>query len=162
MNSDVIQLTKEGMEELRAELKQLVEEEKPDILRRLAEARAHGDLSENAEYHAAKERKAMIILRSQELSDVLIRAEVFEPTEAEGKGRCIFGSFVTVDSENQSQTKRKFQLVNSIESSTETDKLSITSPLGHALLGKKVGDVVEINVPAGIIEYEVVAVSYPG
>lgn len=163
--TDFVQLTKDGMAALKTELKNLVEEERPDILRRLAEARAHGDLSENAEYHAAKERKAIIVARISELNDVLMRAEVFEATAAIGKGKCIFGSVVVVaklDEDGEPAEKRSFQLVHQLEADSGKSRLSISSPLGRALLDKEVGDIIDLEAPAGTIEYEVLEISYPG
>ena len=163
MSADDILLTPEGMERLRGELKHLVNEEMPDLLRRLAEARAHGDLSENAEYHAVKERKAATQSRVDELSSILSYAKVFVPTEKMGAGHCIFGAFVNLRvkrSDNKRVTKREFQLVSSHEADSSTGKLSIQSPLGMELLGKTSGDIVEIDAPAGRISYEIISVSY--
>lgn len=165
MSNGIVQMTKVGMDTLRAELKYLIEEERPDILRRLAEARAHGDLSENAEYHAAKERKGMVVARISELNDVLMRSEVFEPTAKFAQGKCVFGCNVTVsklDDKGDLAEKRDFLMVHSMEADSTKGRLSVSSPLGMALLGKQVGDIVDIAAPAGSIEYEIMTISYPG
>ena len=155
-------LTAEGMASLKAELKDLAEREKPDLLRRLAEARAHGDLSENAEYHAVKERKALAEARIIELHSLLGRAEVFTPDAAEAGGRCVFGSEVEVKvrQDGRKEVKRRFKIVSSYEADASKNCLSMQSPLGSELLGKEAGDVVEIDAPAGLLRYEIVAVSY--
>ncbi|MBF2734544.1 MAG: transcription elongation factor GreA [Betaproteobacteria bacterium AqS2] len=155
-------LTAEGMASLKAELDDLVKREKPALLTRLAEARAHGDLSENAEYHAVKELKALADARIIELHGVLGRAEVFKPDPAEAAGRCVFGSEVEVkvQQDGRKEQRRRFKIVSSYEADAANNSLSMESPLGSELLGKEAGDVVEIDAPAGLLRYEIVAVSY--
>ena len=162
MSEEHILLTQEGMEKLRGELDYLIKEEKPDLLRRLAEARAHGDLSENAEYKAVKERKSGVEGRIHILRSVINSAEVFVPDEESANGSCVFGSFVSlsIDKGNGKPTKRKFRMVSVHESDAAAGLLSIDSPLGKELIGKSKGDLVEIEAPAGKIAYEILAVSY--
>ena len=163
--NDLIQLTPEGMKQLRAELEELVKVEIPDILRRVAEARAHGDLSENAEYHSAKERKAIMNSRVNDLNDVLSRAEESLPNAEFADGKCVCCCMVKIaklDEDGEVSQERDFQLVHAIEADIGENKLSISSPLGLALMGKEVGDIVDITVPAGTIEYEIIEINYPG
>ena len=162
MTQETILLTQEGMENLRAELVELEHTEMPSLLRRLAEARAHGDLSENAEYHAVKERKAHAVARIGELQDVLNHADVFEPDEESSGGKCTFGCTVKicVQQEGKEDTRRKFKLVSPYEADSTTGRLSITSPLGSKLLGRVAGDIVEVDAPAGQIIYEIISISF--
>ena len=162
MSDDSTLLTPEGMESLRGELKHLLEEEKPDLIRRLAEARAHGDLSENAEYHAVKERKAHVERRIHELGNVVATAEVFSPDAKTAGGKCVFGSSVKVKIRNgeKKAVKREFKIVGALEADSGAGKLSLASPLGKNLLGKTSGDSFEVEAPAGTIQYEIVSVSY--
>ena len=157
-----ILLTQEGMERLRKELKELSSNEKPDLLRRLAEARAHGDLSENAEYHAVKERKAEVEKRMHELNSILSRAEVYHPKEEEANGACVFGSFISVriDRGDDKKAEREFRVVSKHEADTKSGRLSIASPLGRELIGKTEGDFVELETPSGTIVYEILSISY--
>ena len=159
MTTGSILLTRKGMEQLRSEHDNLVNEQQPDILRRLAEARSHGDLSENAEYHAAKERKASIVNRIIQLTTILNQAEIFQPDPKTSNGRCVFGSHVTLQMTTE-QEKRHYQLVSSYEADGASGSLSIESPLGQAIVGKVAGDIVEVAAPAGTVEYEIISVSY--
>ena len=124
----------------------------------IAEARAHGDLSENAEYHSAKEKQGLMEARIKELESVLGAAEVIDPAAAGADGRCIFGAFITVEDENGK--KMRYRIVGEYEADLSQGLLSSTSPLGRALLGKKVEDSVEVRTPAGAREYLVVKVDY--
>lgn len=162
MSEDVILLTQEGMDKLREELDHLANEEKPDLLRRLAEARAHGDLSENAEYHAVKERKATVEGRIHTLRQIFSRAEVFIPNADTAQGSCVFGAFVSVriDRGDEKPVEREFRLVSAHEADSASGMLSIASPLGKELLGKAEGDFVELEAPAGTVVYEILSVSY--
>lgn len=162
MDDEGVLLTPEGLERLNAELEQLLKHEKPALLKRLAEARAHGDLSENAEYHAVKERKGQLEDRIIELSRVLERAEVFSPSANDAGGRCVFGSQVEVmvRQDGRKDERRTFKIVSSYEASGGPEYLSMQSPLGNELLGKEAGDIVEVEAPAGLLRYEIVAVSY--
>ncbi len=159
MNNGSVLLTNEGMKRLRSEHDELVTIQQPDILRRLAEARSHGDLSENAEYHAAKERKASIVNRINHLSSILSQAEVFEPDPETSNGRSVFGSYVTLVMSSEKEQQR-YRLVSSYEAEGAKGYLSIESPLGKEIVGKVAGDIIEVSAPAGIIEYEIISVSY--
>lgn len=162
MSAETILLTAEGMAGLRAELAELEGSEMPDLLRRLAEARAHGDLSENAEYHAVKERKAHAVARIAKLQDILNHAEVFVPDAQRSDGKCTFGCTVRIkiEQEGKQEAVREFKLVSPHEADSTSGRLSISSPLGAKLLGHGTGDVVEVDAPAGQIVYEVLAVKF--
>lgn len=153
-----IPITKEGRARLSEELERLRSEERPAIVTAIAEARAHGDLSENAEYHSAKEKQGLMEARIKELESVLGAAEVIDPAAAGADGRCIFGAFITVEDENGK--KMRYRIVGEYEADLSQGLLSSTSPLGRALLGKKVEDSVEVRTPAGAREYLVVKVDY--
>ena len=151
-------ITKEGRARLQEELQNLRAVERPAIVNAIAEARAHGDLSENAEYHSAKEKQGMIEARVKELESVLASAEVIDPQTAGGDGRCIFGAFVSLEDEDGKIAR--YRIVGEYEADIGRGLLSSTSPMGRALLGKKEGDGVEVKAPGGVREYLVVKVSY--
>ena len=153
-----IPITKEGKARLSEELERLRSEERPAIVTAIAEARAHGDLSENAEYHSAKDKQGLMEARIKELESVLGAAEVIDPAAAGADGRCIFGAFITVEDENEKKTR--YRIVGEYEADLSQGLLSSASPLGRALLGKKNGDSVEVRTPAGAREYLVVKVDY--
>lgn len=151
-------MTHLGYERLQDELKRLKVEERPAVIRAIEEARAHGDLSENAEYHAAKERQAIIEGRVADLEDKLSRAEVIDPKKLAGK-TVMFGATVTMIDEESEETV-KYQIVGSEESDIKHGLLSITSPVGQALIGKTEGDVVEVRTPRGERDYCVLRVEF--
>ncbi len=164
-------ITKEGRERLQNELRRLSSEERPAIIAAIAEARAHGDLSENAEYHSAKEKQGMIERRIRELEFALASARVFDPAAAGGDGekRCIFGAFVEV--EDSSGGKISYRIVGEYESDINAGLVSVASPLGKALLGKREGEeaVAVVKRPGddphdeeagNRIEYTVISVRY--
>ena len=153
-----IPITKEGRARLQDELERLRSEERPAIIAAIAEARAHGDLSENAEYHSAKEKQGMIEARVKELESVLASAEVIDPAAAGGDGQCIFGAFVALEDEDGNISK--YRIVGECESDINRGFLSSASPLGRALLGRREGDGVEVRAPGGVREYRVVKVAY--
>lgn len=153
-----IPITKEGRARLQTELQQLRIEARPAIVTAIAEARAHGDLSENAEYHSAKEKQGMIEARIKDLESVLSAAEVIDPATSGTPGRCIFGVYVTLEDENEKTVQ--YRIVGEHESDIEQGLLSSTSPLGRALLGKNQDDSVEVRTPGGVREYLIVKVSY--
>ena len=154
-----IPMTSDGFEALQAELKTLKSEERPSVIAAIAEARSHGDLSENAEYHAAKERQSFIEGRIAELEGKLSAAQIIDPTVLDAEGRIVFAS--TVDLEDlESGNKVTYQIVGEDEADLKELKISITSPIARALIGKYAGDVVEVNAPSGIREYEVLEVRY--
>ncbi|MEO0465615.1 MAG: transcription elongation factor GreA [Pseudomonadota bacterium] len=153
-----IPMTAEGHAALESELKTLKSEERPSIIAAIAEAREHGDLSENAEYHAAKEKQSFIEGRIAELDDKLARAEVIDLTKMTGT-RVRFGatvSLIDVDTENE----RVFKIVGEDEASIEDGKISITSPLARALIGKEQGDEAEVSAPGGAKAYEIEKVEF--
>lgn len=156
--NSTIPFTKEGFEELSQELKSLKEIERPKIIAAIAEARAHGDLSENAEYHAAREKQSFIEGRIMELEGYLSRATIVN-SKMQPKDRVSFGAYVTVIDESTGEEKT-FRVVGDLESDINKNKISINSPIGKTLLGKKINDVVEIKVPKGTIEYTILNIQY--
>ncbi len=149
-----IPMTAGGFSRLEEELKHLKSVERPAIIRAIAEARANGDLSENAEYHAARERQSFIEGRVGELEDKLARAEIIDVSKLKGK-QVTFGATVTVIDED-SEEKTKYQIVGQDESDIRAGRLSVNSPLARALIGKRVGDSVEVATPNGAKSYEIV------
>ncbi|MDZ4736806.1 MAG: transcription elongation factor GreA [Rhodospirillaceae bacterium] len=153
-----IPMTADGYARLEEELRHLKTVERPAIIRAIAEARDHGDLSENAEYHAARERQSFIEGRVGELEDKISRAEVIDPTKLSGKD-VKFGATVTLVDEDTDE-KASYQIVGPDESDIAAKRLSVSSPLARALIGKTVGDSVEVTTPSGSKSYEVVKVQY--
>ncbi|OWW18939.1 transcription elongation factor GreA [Noviherbaspirillum denitrificans] len=154
-----VPITKRGAEMLKEELHRLKTKDRPAVINAIAEARAQGDLSENAEYDAAKERQAFIEGRIAELEGKLGAAQIIDPTVLDAEGRIVFAS--TVDLEDlESGNKVTYQIVGEDEADLKELKISITSPIARALIGKYAGDVVEVNAPSGIREYEVLEVRY--
>ncbi len=153
-----IPMTVEGFSRLEEELKHLKAVERPAVIRAIAEAREHGDLSENAEYHAARERQSFIEGRVAELEDKISRAEVIDVHKLSGK-QVMFGATVTLLDED-TEEKIKYQLVGQDESDIRAGRLSISSPLARALIGKKVGDTVEVSTPGGSKSYAVVRLAF--
>ena len=146
-------MTKQGFLSLEEELKRLKSVERPHIVKAIAEARSHGDLSENAEYHSAKDRQGLIEARINYLENKLNLAEVIEVSKLEATGKVIFGSTVTLQDEEHPEKIKRYQIVGSDESSVEKGLLSFSSPLGRALLGKSEGDSIEVTTPNGSIYY---------
>ena len=153
-----IPMTADGYARLEEELKQLKSVERPAVIRAIAEARDHGDLSENAEYHAARERQSFIEGRLSELEDKISRADVIDVTKLSGK-QVKFGATVTVVDEDTDE-KTAYQIVGQDEADIKTKRLSITSPLARALIGKQVGESVEVATPGGSKVYEIVKVQF--
>lgn len=151
-------MTAAGYARIEKELKRLKGEERPSIIKAIAEAREHGDLSENAEYHAAKERQAIVEGRVEELTDKLRRAKVIDVAKLSGDD-VKFGAFVTL-ADDDTDEESTYQIVGSEESDIRAGLLSITSPLARALIGKISGDAVEVHTPKGQRGYEVVSVEY--
>ncbi len=149
-----IPFTKEGLEKLKKELEYLEKVERPNNIKAIEEARALGDLSENAEYHAAKEKQAFITGRINELKSIINRAEVIEVDEGPAD-RVVFGRTVVLYNLNTDK-EEVYQLVGPYESDPENGKISVTSPLGQALIGRQKGDEVKVKTPSGIQEYEIV------
>jgi transcription elongation factor GreA len=155
---DKLPMTPRGFTRLQEELKTLKSIERPQVIRALEEARAHGDLSENAEYHAAKERQSFIEGRVAELEDKLARAEVIDVSKLSGSV-IRFGATVTLVDEDTDE-KATYQLVGADEGDIASGLLSITAPLARALIGKSKGDAVEVSTPGGSKAYEVTRVVY--
>jgi transcription elongation factor GreA len=157
MNS--VPITKRGAELLKEELNRLKTRERPAVINAISEARAQGDLSENAEYDAAKERQSFIEGRIADLEGKLGAAQIIDPALLDADGRIVFAS--TVDLEDlESGDKVTYQIVGVDEADLKEAKVSITSPIARALIGKHAGDVVEVQAPSGIREYEVLEVRY--
>ncbi|MEM9288584.1 MAG: transcription elongation factor GreA [Pseudomonadota bacterium] len=157
MNGQRVPMLRSGFQSLEAELKRLKGEERPAVVQAIEEARAHGDLSENAEYHAAKERQGMIEARVTELEDKMSRAEVIDPSKLSGE-KAIFGATVTLIDEDDK--KVTYQIVGADEADVSSGRISYTSPIGRALIGKTVGDEVEVITPGGEKYYDVDAVQF--
>lgn len=151
-----IPITKEGLATLKEELARLMNVERPKNIRAIEEARSHGDISENAEYHAAKERQSFLEGRINELKTAIGSAEVIEP-ETGPIDRAVFGRTVTLyNLETEEETA--YQLVGPYESNPERGKISVTSPIGQALLGREEGDEIKVKTPGGLQEYEIVEI----
>jgi transcription elongation factor GreA len=154
-----VPLTVKGAEKLREELHRLKTVDRPWVIGAIAEARAHGDLSENAEYDAAKERQGFIEGRIQEVEGKLSNAQIIDPTLLDADGRCVFGA--TVDIEDQdSGAAVTYQIVGEDEADIKLNKLSVNSPMARALIGKYAGDIAQVQAPGGIREFEVIDVRY--
>jgi transcription elongation factor GreA len=154
-----VPLTKYGAELLKGELIRLKSKERPSVINAIAEARAQGDLSENAEYEAAKERQSFIEGRIADLEGKLGAAQVIDPTALDADGRVVFAA--TVDLEDlESGDKVTYQIVGTDEADIKLAKVSVTSPIARALIGKTAGDVVGVQAPSGIREYEILEVRY--
>ncbi len=153
-----IPMTAEGHDALDAELKRLKSEERPAVIQAISEARDHGDLSENAEYHAAKERQGWIEGRVAELEDKLARADVIDVSKLSGK-TVKFGATVTLVDED-SEEESVYKIVGEDEADVKEGKISITSPIARALIGKEVGDSVEVAAPGGARAYEILKVRW--
>jgi len=149
-------ITKEGLEKLRADLKHLESVDRPENIRAIEEARSHGDISENAEYHAAKERQAYIGARIQELKDSIGRAEVIE-VEPGPADRVFFGKTVLLYNVDK-DVENEYQLLGPYESDPDQGKISVTSPLGKALIGREVGEEIRVKTPGGMQAYEIVEI----
>ena len=154
-----IPITKRGAEMLKEELHRLKTVERPAVIAAIAEARAQGDLSENAEYDAAKDRQGFIEGRIQEIEGKLSVAQVIDPSAVDGGGKVVFGATVELEDEESGDTV-KYQIVGEDEADLKRGLINISSPIARALIGKEEGDTAEVQAPGGIRRYEVVAVSY--
>ncbi len=157
MAGDRIPMLKQGYDALDAELRRLKTVERREVVQAIEEARAHGDLSENAEYHAAKERQGMIEARVNELEDKLSRAEIIDPSSLDGD-KVLFGATVSLLDEDDKDMQ--YQIVGADEADVRGGKISYTSPMGRALIGKKVGDEVEVITPSGEKYYEITKIEF--
>jgi transcription elongation factor GreA len=153
-----IPMTSEGFNALHAELKQLKSEERPAVIQAIAEARSHGDLSENAEYHAAKERQSFIEGRISELEDKLARADVIETSKLQGK-TVKFGATVKVTDEDSGESFT-YKIVGEDEANVAKKKISISSPIARAMIGKEEGDTAEVSAPGGAKSFEIISISW--
>ena len=152
-------MTMRGAEALRNELKKLKTESRPNVIKAIAEARAHGDLSENAEYHAAREQQGFIEGRINELEAKFANAEIIDPKSLPASGRVVFGA--TVELEDQEGASRVvYQIVGEDEADIRAGRISITSPIARALVAKEIGDIVDVAAPSGRRSYEIIAVRY--
>jgi len=151
-------ITAEGYERLEHELKQLKSEERPNVIQAIAEAREHGDLSENAEYHAARERQSLIEGRINQLEDALARAEIIDVSQMNGD-TVRFGATVTLADED-TEAESTYRIVGDFEADINEGRLSLSAPLARALISKSEGDVVEVATPGGTRSYEIVEVAY--
>jgi transcription elongation factor GreA len=154
-----VPITLRGAEALRTELRTLKSEARPNVIKAIAEARAHGDLSENAEYHAAREQQGFIEGRILELESKISSAEVIDVTQMENTGKVIFGATVELEDED-SGAKVTYQIVGEDEADIKLSRISFASPIARALVGKSEGDAVEVVTPGGRRNYEVIAVRY--
>ena len=154
-----VPITLRGSEALRIELRKLKTESRPNVIKAIAEARAHGDLSENAEYHAAREQQGFIEGRIQELESKLSNAEIIDVTTLEPTGKVVFGSTVELEDED-SGTAVTYQIVGEDEADIKVSRISFGSPIARALMGKQSGDSVEVVTPGGKRNYEIIAVRY--
>jgi transcription elongation factor GreA len=152
-------ITLRGAEALRDELRKLKGEARPNVIKAIAEARSHGDLSENAEYHAAREQQGFIEGRIQELEGKLGNAEIIDVTSFGKTGKVIFGSTVDLEDED-SGAKVTYQIVGEDEADIKAGRISVGSPIARALVGKEAGDAVEVVAPGGARSFEIVAVRY--
>lgn len=154
-----VPMTAQGAERLREELHRLKSEDRPRVIQAIAEARAHGDLKENAEYHAAREQQGFIEGRISDLESQLSQARVIDVTKLENNGKVVFGATVELVDEESGQ-KVTYQIVGDLEADISQNRISISSPIARALIGKEEGDVAVVKAPAGDREYEILAVHY--
>jgi len=154
-----VPLTVLGAEKMRVELHDLKTVQRPSIITAIAEARSHGDLSENAEYHAAKERQSFIEGRIADLDGKLSNAEIIDPATLDADGRCVFGATVKLEDVEKGETVT-YQIVGEDEAEIKQGKISINSPIARSLIGKSAGDMAEVQAPGGVREYEILDVRY--
>ncbi len=154
-----VPLTVAGAEKLREELHRLKTVERPNVIAAIAEARSHGDLSENAEYDAAKERQGFVEGRIQEVEGKLSNAQIIDPKLLDADGRCVFGATVEMEDQDSGDTVT-YQIVGEDEADIKAGKLSVASPMARALIGKYAGDIAQVQAPGGIREFEIIDVRY--
>ena len=152
-------LTKAGVDRLREELASLKKVDRPRIIAAIAEARAHGDLKENAEYHAAKEQQGFIEGRIQRLEYTISHAQIIDVAKLNPGDKVVFGATVTLSDEETAEETR-YQIVGDIEADIKHNRIAVSSPISRALIGRQVGDVIVVRAPVGDREYEIVAVEY--
>jgi len=154
-----VPLTVTGAEKLREELHRLKTVDRPSVVAAIAEARSHGDLSENAEYDAAKERQGFIEGRIQEVEGKLSNAQIIDPKLLDADGRCVFGATVELEDQDSGDGVT-YQIVGEDEADIKNGKISVNSPVARALIGKYAGDIAQVQAPGGIREYEIIDVRY--
>ena len=154
-----VPMTVQGAGRLKAELQRLKSVERPAVVQAIADARSHGDLSENADYDAARERQGFIEGRIAEIEHKLAGAQVIDPTEIDGDGRVVFGATVELEDLDTGDVRR-WQIVGEDEADIKHGKISVTSPIARALIGKSEGDSVEVQAPGGVRGYEILSVRY--
>jgi len=152
-------MTLRGAEALRVELKRLKTEARPSVIKAIAEARGHGDLSENAEYHAAREQQGFIEGRIKEIEMKLANAEIIDPSKLTNTGKVVFGAVVELEDQDDG-SRVVYQVAGEDEADIRAGRISITSPIARALVGKSQGDVVDVSAPGGIRSYEIVTVRF--
>jgi transcription elongation factor GreA len=152
-------MTVEGAERLKAELHRLKTVDRPAVIQALADARSHGDLSENADYDAAKERQGFIEGRISEVETKLAHAQVIDPSSVDADGRVVFGSTVEIEDVDSGE-RNVYQIVGDDEADIKEGKISVNSPIARALIGKTEGDTAEVQAPAGLRNYDILAVRY--
>ena len=153
-----IPMTAGGIQNLEGELKKLKSDERPSVIRAISEAREHGDLSENAEYHAAKEKQGFIEGRIQELEDIISRADIIDVSKLSGN-IIKFGATVTLADEDTDE-ELTYQIVGPYEANLENKRISIQSPIARALIGRSIGDSTEVKAPGGIKSYEIIKIKW--
>ena len=158
MATETVPFTREGFQKLKVELDQLKQVERPKIIREIAEARAHGDLSENAEYEAARERQGLIEARIRDIESKLAHAQIIDPKLLHAEGRCVFGA--TVELESAAGDKATWQIVGEDEADIKGGRISVSSPIARALIGKEAGESVDVQTPGGVQRYEIIHVRY--
>ncbi|GAB2471458.1 MAG: transcription elongation factor GreA [Comamonas sp.] len=154
-----IPITKRGAEKLKEELQRLKTVDRPAVIAAIAEARSHGDLSENAEYDAAKDRQGFIEGRIQEVEGKLSTAQIIDPSQLDAGGKVVFGATVELEDEDSGDTV-KYQIVGEDEADLKQGLINVSSPIARALIGKEEGDTAEVQAPGGVRRYEVIGVSY--
>jgi len=152
-------MTLKGAEALRSELKRLKSEARPNIIKAIAEARSHGDLSENAEYHAAREQQGFIEGRIKEIEHKLAHAQVIDPAKLTATGKVVFGALVELEDQGNG-ARLTYQVVGEDEADIRAGRISVTSPIARALVGRAAGEIVEVAAPGGTRSYEIVAVRF--
>jgi transcription elongation factor GreA len=156
-----IPITKRGAEKLREELQRLKTVERPNVISAIAEARAQGDISENAEYESAKDRQGFIEARIKDIEGKLSAAQIIDPGQLDAGGKVVFGSTVELEDEKTGDSVR-YQIVGEDEADLKLGLINVSSPIARALIGKEEGDTAEVQAPGGVRRYEIVAVRYIG
>ena len=154
-----VPMTARGAEALRAELKELKNEKRPKVIQAIAEAREHGDLKENAEYHAAREQQSFIEGRIAEIEGKLSSAQIIEVTKLNPNGKIVFGATVGLCSEDTGE-EVTYQIVGEDEADIKANRISVSSPIARALIGKEEGDIASVQAPGGVREYEILSIKY--